>query len=86
MADDFIELLEMADKNNMLLKGSKTVLGAMECMFFGHILDKHGKRAAGHNLCPIEKMVAPTNKSELRRILSLCVQRKDALKNYKIIA
>ena len=48
----------------MSLKASKTIFGAKECMFFCHILDEHGKRAAGHNLCPIEKMGAPANKSE----------------------
>jgi hypothetical protein len=66
MADDFVELLEMADRNNMSLKASKTIFGTTECMFFGHILNEDGKRAADHNLDPIVKMVAPTNKSELR--------------------
>ena len=65
MADDFIEMLEMALKNNMSLKAAKIVFGAHECMFFGHILDEHCERAAEHNLAPIAKMVAPQNKSEL---------------------
>ena len=86
LADDFIEMLELADRNNMSLKASKTVFGATECMFFGHILDKDGKRAAEHNLCPISKMVAPENKSELRRVLGLCIQHKDAVPGYKMIA
>jgi len=86
LADDFIEMLELADNNNMSLKASKTIFGAKECMFFGYILDKNGKRAARHNLCPIKKMVAPQNKSELRRVLGLCVQHKDAVQDYKRIA
>ena len=86
LADDFIEMLELADRNNMSLKASKTIFGAKECMFFGYILDKDGKRAAGHNLCPIRKMVAPENKSELRRVLGLCIQHKDAVPGYKRIA
>ena len=55
LADDFIEILEMADKNNMSLKASKTVFGSESAMFFGHILDKDGSRSADHNLTPIEK-------------------------------
>jgi hypothetical protein len=34
----------------------------------------------------IEKMVAPANKSELRCFWGLCVQHKDAVEDYKIIA
>ena len=86
LADDFIEMLELALKNNMSLKASKTSFGEKEAMFFGHILDKDGSHAAEHNMTPIEKMVAPEDKSELRRVLGLAVQHKDAVPNYKIIA
>ena len=79
-------MLEMADKNNLSLKAGKTIFGAKQCIFFGHILDEHGERATEHNLTPIEKMVAPTDKSELRRVLGLCIQHKDAVPGYKIIA
>lgn len=86
LADDFIEHLDMALKNNMSLKAGKTVFGSDQCMFFGYILDKDGQRAAEHNLSPIEKMVAPRDKSELRRVLGLCIQHKDAVPGYKRIA
>ena len=86
LADDFLEMLAMADKHNMSLKASKTIFGSKDAMFFGHILDEHGSRAAEHNLSPIEKMVAPEDKSELRRVLGLCIQHKDAVPNYKRIA
>jgi len=61
------------------------VFESKSAMFSGHILDKDGSMAAEHNLTPIQKMVAPENKSELRRVLGLCIQHKDAVPNYKRI-
>ena len=79
LAKSFVAMVEMADKNNMSLKASKTFFGSPEADFWGHTLDKDGHRAAIHNLDPIAKMVAPNDVSELRRVLGLMVQHKDGI-------
>jgi hypothetical protein len=66
LAKSFIALIEMANKNNMSMKASKTFFGSPDAEFWGHTLDKDGHRAAIHNLEPIRIMVAPSNVSELR--------------------
>ena len=60
-------------------KTSKTFFGSPEADFRGHTMDKNGHRAAIHNLELISKMVAPTDVSELRRVLGLMVQHKDSV-------
>ena len=55
LAKSFIAMIEMADKNDMSLKASKTFFGSPEADFWGHTLDKDGHRAAIHNLDPIQK-------------------------------
>ena len=82
LANSFIAMVEMANKNDMSLKASKTFFGAPEADFWGHTLDKDGHRAAIHNLDPIRKMVAPENISELRRVLGLMVQHKDSIPSW----
>ena len=72
-------MVELADKNNMSLKASKTFFGSPEVDFWGHTLDKDGHRAAIHNLAPIKKLVAPSIIKELRRVLGLMVQHKDSI-------
>lgn len=57
-------MVEMADKNDMSLKASKTFFGGPKADFWGHTMDKDGHRAGIHNLDPISKMVAPTDVSE----------------------
>ena len=42
LADSFIGFLEMADKNNMPIKASKTCFGFPKAEFFGYILDENG--------------------------------------------
>ena len=76
----------MADKNNMSYKASKTCFGVPEVEFFGHILNIDGRRHADHHLAPFRNMVPPENISELRRVLGLFVQHKDAIPNFGIIA
>lgn len=78
-------MLQITSKNNTSLKVNKTVFGSKECVFFGFILNEHGQQAAEHNMTPIEKIVAPEDKSELRRVLGLCEQHKDAVPEYTII-
>ena len=70
-------MVEMADKNNMSLKASKTCFGQPEADFWRHTLSKDGHRSALHNLVSIKKMVAPVDASDLRRVLGLMVQHKD---------
>ena len=72
-------MVEMADKNNISLRASKTFFGSPEADFWGHGTDKDGHRAAINNLDPISKMVAPTDVSELCRVLGLMVQHKDSI-------
>ena len=86
LAKSFIAMVEMADKNNMSLKASKTFFGAPDADFWGHTMDKSGHRAAIHNLDPISKMVAPNDVSELRRVLGLMVQHKDSIKSWAVDA
>ena len=77
LAKSFIAMVEMADKNNMSLKASKTHFGNPSADFWGHTLDKDGHRAAIHNLEPIKNLIAPVDVPELRRVLGLMVQHKD---------
>ena len=63
----------------MSLKASKTFFGSPEADFWDHTMGKDDHRAAIHNLYPISKMVAPTDVSELRRVLGLMVQHKDSI-------
>ena len=85
LVQSFREHVEMADKNNMSLKPSKTCFGVREVEFYGRVINKDGVRHADHNLTPIERMVPPMDISELRRILGLCVQHKDSIKNFNFI-
>ena len=86
LAASFIEHLEMADKNNMSFKASKTCFGTNEVEFYGRTINAEGVRYADHNLAPIERMVAPTDQSQLRRVLGLVVQHKDAIEGFGIVA
>ena len=80
LAHSFIAMVELADKNNMSLKATKTFFGSSRAEYWGHTLDKDGHRTAIHNLSPIRKLIALTNVSELRRrVLGLLVQYKDAI-------
>ena len=45
-------------------------------------MDKDGHHAAIHNLEPIRTMVAPSNISELWRVLGLMVQHNDAISSW----
>ena len=61
LAQSFIAMIELADKNNMSLKASKTFFGSPEADFWCHLLDKDGHRAGIHNLAQIKILVAPPN-------------------------
>ena len=86
LATSFIEHLEMAEKEHWSFKGSKTFFGFPESQFFWYVLNKHGMRAATHNLTPIEQMVAPSDVSGLRRVLGLLNVHHKAIPKYKQIA
>ena len=86
LLQSFKEMVELADKNNMSLKPSKTCFGTREVEFYGRVINKEGVRHAEHNLAPIERMCPPTDISELRRVLGLCVQHKDAIKDFAFLA
>ena len=51
-------------------------------MTIGHELDKDGWRSADHKLAPIERCIAPSDIHELRRVMGLFVQHKDAIPWY----
>ena len=70
-------MVDMASKNDMSLKASKTCFGFPESDCWGHTLSKDGRRSAIHNLAPIKKMVTPWDVSELMCVLGLMVQHKD---------
>jgi len=70
----------------MPLKATKTFFGSASAEYWGHALEKDGHRAAIHNLSPIRKLVASTDVSELRRVLGLLVQHKDAIPRYSHFA
>ena len=86
LVQSFREHVEMANKNNMSLKASKTCFGVREVEFYGRTISREGIRHADHNLAPFEQMVAPRDISELRRFLGLCVQHKNAIKDFGITA
>mgnify|MGYP000868561862 FL=1 len=73
----FVQFLDLCVENNWSLAAHKTVFGAAKCDFFGHTLSAAGVQMADHQLAPIERMVAPQDISELRRVLGLMVQHKD---------
>ena len=66
----------------MSMKASKRFFGSPDAEFWGHTLNKDGHHAAIHNLEPIRTMVAPSNVSELRRVLGLMVQHKEAIPSW----
>ena len=76
----------MAHAENMSFKAKKTVFGAPSAEFWGQTLDVEGSRQADHNMAPLERMVAPKDQSELRRVLGVLVQHKDAIDRGGIIA
>ena len=82
LAKYFIAMIEMAHRNNISLKASKTLFGSPEANFWGHILNKDRHRAAIDNLDPIAKIVAPTDVSELRRVSGLMFKHKDSTPNW----
>ena len=82
LADSFIDHVKMTSKRNMSLKPSKTFFGSPKCDFFGHELDKDGWRSADHKLAPIGRCIAPSDIHELRRVMGLFVQHKDAIPWY----
>ena len=86
LATGCIEHLARAHAENMSFKAKKTVFGAPSGEFWGHTLDVEGSRQADHNMAPLERMVAPKDQSELRRVLGVLVQHKDAIDRGGIIA
>ena len=66
MADDYIDFLEMCDRMNWPLRPEKTFFGSQECEYFGHVANEDGIRLAAHNLKPIQDMVPPRDRKELR--------------------
>ena len=49
-------------------------------------MDEHGSRQAEHNMAPIMRMTEPKDQSELRSVLGVLVQHKNAIDRNGIIA
>ena len=86
LLQSFKEHLEMADKNNMSFKATKTCFGTKTVEFYGRTISCDGVCHAPHNLEPLKTMTAPQDLPGLRRVLGVCVQHKDAIENFSFIA
>ena len=66
----------------MTLKPGKTELGFPSVKMLGYSVDGLRRSVHEDNLRPVHDMNPPTNKSELRSVLGLCLQARDQIHNY----
>ena len=77
--------LQMCEDNNFGLNPSKTYLGYSPVDFWGFTASLKGTCLADKNLNPIERVVEPTNLSELRYTLGVFVQSKGYVDEHAMI-
>jgi hypothetical protein len=65
---------------NWPLRPEKTFFGARECRDFGHVANEKGIRLAEHNLKPIQDMVPPRDRKELRSVMGFFGVHRTAIK------
>jgi len=86
LCSHFEEFLQVCQKNNVTLNPHKTKVGYTSADFFGFTADKSGTHLAEKHLNPLEKMVALSDVSGVRRILSIFQQNRRYLgKDYAMI-
>lgn len=73
LVDHFENFLEMCNNTGVKLNPAKFKVGVTEAKFYGYRLTSKGMHPAEVNLDPIRKLVAPTNRKELRSLLGLFV-------------
>ena len=82
LIDHFEQFLRMCDKTGIKLNPAKVKVGVREAKFYGFKLTHKGMHPAEANLDPIKKLVAPTNRKEVRCLLGLFVQFRPFFKRY----
>ena len=86
MADDYIDFLAMCDRMNWPLRPEKTFFGARECEYFGYVANEKGIRLDEHNLKPIQDMVPPRDRKELRSVMGFFGVHRTAIKGFAMLA
>ena len=71
---------------NWPLRPEKTFFGSQECEYFGHVANEDGIRLAAHNLKPIQDMVPPRDRKELRSVMGFFGVHRAAIKDFATIA
>ena len=72
--DHFENFLKMCETTGIKLNPAKVQVGVSTVKFYGYKLSEKGMHPAESNLDPIKKLVAPTNRKEVRSLLGLFVQ------------
>ena len=78
----FEDFLVMCDKAGITLKPSKIHFGVTQCQFYGFNIGHNTIEPSERNLCPIQKMSTPQNRSELRSVMGVFNQFSNFIKNY----
>ena len=85
LLDHYEEFLRMCKKTGVKLNPTKVKVGVEHAKFYGYELSKRGMHPAEANLDPIRKLVAPTNRKEVRvrrSLLGLFVQFRQFYERY----
>ena len=78
----FKNFLQMCQTTGVKLNPAKVKVGVTEAKFYGYKLTSKGMHPAEANLDPIKKLVAPTNRKEVRSLLGLFVQFRQFFPRY----
>ena len=82
LINHFQDFLEMCSKTGIKLNPAKVKVGMHRVKFYGFDLSHVGMHPSEANLNPIRKLVAPTNRKEVRCLLGLFVQFRQFFKRY----
>ena len=86
MVGDNIDFLTMCNRMNWILRTEKTFFSARECKYFGHIANNRDIQLAEHNLEPIQDMVPPRDRKELRSTTDFFGVHRAAIKGFATVA
>ena len=79
----FEQFLIMCEKASITINPSKVRIGHTQETWYGYNIDQGKITPSDRNLDPINRMVNPTNKSELRSILGIFNQLAHFIPNYR---
>lgn len=80
------KVLNVIEKANLKIKGSKCVFAADSINFLGHIISSEGIKQDPKKLESLTKLPIPKNVKEMRRVLGMLGYYRKFIKNFSLIA